>query len=57
MVKMLSGRMAAPANPEKFDAFEGQGLKLFIERGLVEPGEALEFLVPHVGKFTITPAA
>jgi hypothetical protein len=54
---MLSGRMAAPANPEEFDAFEGKDLKLFVERGLAEPGEAIEFLIPHVGKFTITPTA
>jgi len=42
-----------PENPEDFEAFDAKGSRVWIERALLaEPG-TIEFLIPHVGNFTI----
>jgi len=50
---MPSGRMAEPEKPEDFDFFEAEGMRLYVQRTLLECGDEIEFLIPHVGRFAV----
>ena len=45
--------MAEPEEPEDFESFEAEGLRLYLQRTLISGREELEFLIPGVGRFTL----
>ena len=55
---MLSGRMAPPDVSEEFRRFDVDGVQIHLEAALLtaEPPATermIEFLIPHVGVFTL----
>ncbi|MFH1143398.1 MAG: hypothetical protein V1774_02505 [Candidatus Eisenbacteria bacterium] len=46
--------MAMPERVEDFASFASGDARIFIERTVLDEGPVIEFVIPHVGSFTIT---